>query len=564
LILLGRQVEGTTVLDATRFNSGGEARRSRLRSAIAWCCCAMAASAFAADPTQRPTESLAQRVVALAEQGKFAEVELVLPTLAKQEPSIEARCAAVLYASERAYAGGDRRRAAAWLKPLATMAPPRLRTAFADALVWCEVNPSDLKTSSARLLELVDQHGATSLAPVALQLHATALVTAKRPDEAIFLYHAALARFPKSRFAPAMLLAVAQLHHELKQNREAVQYIERLIADHADSPQVDAGLYLGVSVAQAVKQNQLAEKWLQQLVQEHESSDLWFEAACLLAEQEIFAGQTDAARRLIEKVSHCKSASFDARGRVQFLLLRAAVADNQWQEVEKLAEQLLAAKADASQQTLAQFWRAEAAYRRGQRETAFTRFLDLSLATEGQGDDWLCIVPLRLAQIEAQRQKWSAALERAEQLASEHPHYSRLHEVNYVHGRSLAALARFDEARDVLDQVASSSSAVKPETAAMAQWMIGETYFQQRRYDEAIAAYDRTQKCDFPQWRAAGLLQAAKCCEQLSRWSDAAQRYEQLLRDYGDSRYVAEAKTRLATTQQRAKIAAQASETKTR
>jgi len=550
-------------LNATRFNSGGEARRAPLRCVIALCC-AIAPAACAADPSKRPTESLAQRVVALADQGKFAEVESLLPTLAKQEPSIEARCAAVLYASERAYASGDRRRAAGWLKSLSSAAPPRLRTAFADALAWCEVDPSDLKTSSARLLELADLHAATSLAPVALQIHATALVVAKRPDEAVFLDHAVLARFPKSRFAPGMLLEVAQLHYGLKQNREALQYLERLIADHADSPQIDAGLYLGVTVAQALKRDERAKEWLERLVAQHESSDLWLDAACLLAEQQISAGQTDVARRLIEKLGQRQSASFDTQHRTTFLLLRAAVADNQWQEVEKLAEQLLAAKPEAAQQTLAQFWHAEAAYRRGQRETAFTRFLDLSLAIERQTDDWLCIVPLRLAQIEAQRQRWSAALERAEQLAKEHPHYSRLHEVNYVRGRSLAALARFDEAREVLDQVTSSSSAAKLETSAMAQWMIGETYFQQRRYDEAIAAYDRTQKCDFPQWRAAGLLQSAKCCEQLSRWSDAAQRYERLLRDYGDSRYVAEAKTRLATTQERAKIAAQASETKTR
>jgi tetratricopeptide (TPR) repeat protein len=187
----------------------------------------------------------------------------------------------------------------------------------------------------------------------------------------------------------------------------------------------------------------------------------------------------------------------------------------------------------------------------------------LSLAIEGRKEAWLGVVPLRLAQIEAQRQKWATALEWAELAAEKHPNYARQHEVDYVRGRSLAGLARFDEAREALLRVISSEPASNTEIAAMAQWLIGETWFQQRKYERAIAAYERTLTCDYPQWQAAALLQAAKCCEQLSRWSDATQRYEQLLRDHGDTRYVADARNRLERTQ--AKLAAQTmTETTTR
>jgi len=203
---------------------------------------------------------------------------------------------------------------------------------------------------------------------------------------------------------------------------------------------------------------------------------------------------------------------------------------------------------------VAHFWQAESAYRRGELEQAFIRFLDLSAEVEERKEDWLGVVPLRLAQIEAQKQKWSTAAEWAETAAGRYPKFSRRHEIDYVRGRSLAGLARFDEARDALTRVTTSELAPH-DMVAMAQWLIGETWFQQRQYERAIAAYDQTISHEAPQWSAAALLQSAKCCEQLNRWSDASKRYEQLLRDHVDTRYVADARSRLEKTQ--ARVAAQ-------
>jgi tetratricopeptide (TPR) repeat protein len=542
-----------------------------LRCLRALCCCALwAASASGQQLESNPhtAESLAQRVFELSDKQEFSEVDLLLATLAESHPASSARVAAALYASERAYAQGQRPQAATWLKPLASAAPEAFLAAVDDALAWCQVNPSDLNVPTARLLEMAERHSASSFAPLALQVRAEKLVAAGRSDEAIFVYHASVAQFPHSRLTPANLLSVARLHHELNQQREAWDYLQRLVTDHPQANQMDAALYLGVHIAQRLHKDEAASQWLQKLVAQHEESHYWPDAALRLAEQQVAAGESGTAKKLAERLldkteSTQAEASRELTSRARFVLVRLAVAESDWNDVEARSQDILKDESGEPLHTLARFWHAEAAYRRGEHDLAFTRYLDLSLAIEGRKEAWLGVVPLRLAQIEAQRQKWATALEWAELAAEKHPNYTRQHEVDYVRGRSLAGLARFDEAREALLCVTSSDTAAKTEIAAMAQWLIGETWFQQRKYERAIAAYEQTLATDFPQWQAAALLQAAKCCEQLSRWSDATQRYEQLLRDHGDTRYVADARHRLEKTQ--AKLAAQTmTETTTR
>ena len=80
----------------------------------------------------------------------------------------------------------------------------------------------------------------------------------------------------------------------------------------------------------------------------------------------------------------------------------------------------------------------------------------------------------------------------------------------------------------------------------MAQWMIGETYFHQKNYDDAIPAYLRVEILyDYPQWNAAGLLQAAKCYELRRDYRAAVELYARLLSEYPDTPYRQQASERL-------------------
>jgi TolA-binding protein len=144
------------------------------------------------------------------------------------------------------------------------------------------------------------------------------------------------------------------------------------------------------------------------------------------------------------------------------------------------------------------------------------------------------------------RQQWADALKLAEGIRIRFPKFNLQFEADYVIGRCLNSQARFALARQSFRQVINAPLAQRTETAAMAQWMIGETYFHQSNYIDAIRAYYRVEALyDLPRWQAAALLQAAKCHELNDQWKEAHQLYTQLRSDYPESRFAKEATRRL-------------------
>ena len=86
----------------------------------------------------------------------------------------------------------------------------------------------------------------------------------------------------------------------------------------------------------------------------------------------------------------------------------------------------------------------------------------------------------------------------------------------------------------------------------MAQWMIGETYFHQEQYANALRAYLRVEILyAFPRWQAAALLQAGKCHEELGEWTQAAELYSKVLKNYPDTEVANEATDRLGIAEKK-------------
>ena len=105
--------------------------------------------------------------------------------------------------------------------------------------------------------------------------------------------------------------------------------------------------------------------------------------------------------------------------------------------------------------------------------------------------------------------------------------------------------ARFTEARAYYHEVVSSNDARRTETAAMAQWMIGEAFFHQKRFDEAIRAYLRVDILySHRKWRAAALLQAAKCFELENELQKADEPYSRVLAEFADTPFATQANER--------------------
>jgi TolA-binding protein len=199
---------------------------------------------------------------------------------------------------------------------------------------------------------------------------------------------------------------------------------------------------------------------------------------------------------------------------------------------------------------------AEAAYRAGRLEEAQRRLDEVAAQAAGHDPEWLPLVQLRRAQILARQKDWDGALARAVELAERFPDFDRRYEVDYLIGRCLASEGRFSEARRAYERVIQCNRGRDTETAAMAQWMTGETYFHQKDYDEAVRAYARVGILwDYPRWTAAALLQAGKCFETQQKWREAVAHYTELTLKFPDTSFGQEGERRLGAVRQRAAAA---------
>lgn len=240
-----------------------------------------------------------------------------------------------------------------------------------------------------------------------------------------------------------------------------------------------------------------------------------------------------------------------------------AAREEAWDRVASSMESLLAAAPESSLSFEAEYWLAEAKFRQKDFAAAGARFDALAAKLGKNEPAWKGMIPLRRAQILAAASNFAEALTLLAAFDEDFPDFRQRHEVDYLRGRCLARLGRFDEARTAFDATIRSPWGSAGEIAAMAQWMIGETYFHQERFEEAVAAYDLVEaKYDFPKWQATALLQAGKCYERMNRSDEAARNYAYLIKNYGQTPPAEEAAKRLRSTSNRPRQALRHAELK--
>lgn len=104
---------------------------------------------------------------------------------------------------------------------------------------------------------------------------------------------------------------------------------------------------------------------------------------------------------------------------------------------------------------------------------------------------------------------------------------------------------QFSQARSRFQAVIRSATAPAA-VQGRAQWMIGETYFMQKQYSDAINAYRKVDGIDANgSFVAASLVQAGKSFEQLGRTREAGICYRTLISRFANSSYATEAKRRM-------------------
>ncbi|MFG0264965.1 MAG: tol-pal system YbgF family protein [Rhodopirellula sp. JB055] len=167
------------------------------------------------------------------------------------------------------------------------------------------------------------------------------------------------------------------------------------------------------------------------------------------------------------------------------------------------------------------------------------------IVDEGGADDFPTL--LRLAETAASSGTITEAAQRiASARAAISPTSPQSALVNLLAADVEIRQLNFDRGRSLLESVVRLGSADE-DARGRAQWMIGETFYMQERFGEAIDAYRLVEGISGDgQWTAAALVQAGKSFEQLGRTREAAVCYSTLVRRFANSQHATGARRRLA------------------
>jgi TolA-binding protein len=508
------------------------------------------------DPSTKP-RILEQLALCQARSSDFAGAKATLGELKTEAPQTESTFATML---EVAHIARRENRHDIARELYSAIAADPLAGSFApralSGLARLASTKGDAPRASSIYQQVLDKHPDDPQAPAAALALAEMREQREEYDAALGAYGFILDKHPKTEQMPLALLRAAQLHDRLNQETKAIELYQTLVADFSSSEHVPSALYGWAWCLRDLKQTSEANSKFDQLRRDHPTSEYWADATYRLAQAAVQAKESRRAKELATEL--VASARPDRKVphemRQHGLYLRAGVAISQaeWDDAEDDLKRLIKEYTDSSLLLPTEFLLADVAYRRGDYEVAGERFTALSSKVAERSDRWAPMIPLRRAQILAHQKHWSEARTLAEQIAKDYPLFEQQYEVDYLIGRCHAAEANLDKARQWYEKALQSPNGGKTETAAMAQWMIGETYFLQEQYAAAAREYLRVEVLyAFPHWQAAALLQAGKCYEQLGQWKDAGDAYSRLLRLHPQSAFAAEARERLDTTQAR-------------
>lgn len=414
-------------------------------------------------------------------------------------------------------------------------------------LAWSQYKSGKTAEAAESFAEVLKRNPPAMIAVEAAFARGRACEELGRNEEALEMYQLLIEQYPESEQHAEALLAAAKLCEKLKQPQQAAVFYERLAQTHPKYEKLDAVLYDWAWALLEAGEQDGAYRLFQRLRQEHPQSRYWADATYRLAEHAFESRDWERAGRLLGELLAAESG---AHIREYALLLsgRLSAEREDWPAAQKALQQLLEEYPAGKQRPAAEFWLAETYYRQGELATACERFGKLKEELQNTPRSlWMASIPLRYAQTLARLNRWEEAQTVAAAIEKDFPGFPQQYEVDYLLGRALANQADFEGARQAYERVIRSPTGARTETAAMAQWMIGESYFHQKDYRAALREYLRLEVLyDYPAWQAAALLQAGKCYELLGEPGQAAELYRRIVKLYGQTPFAKEAESRSA------------------
>ncbi len=423
--------------------------------------------------------------------------------------------------------------------------PPELAAQGWAGLGWAHFRAGKMDAAATAFGRLVERYPESPMAAEAAMMKAKSRDQSGRSEEALQDYQLVATKYGDSAHAASALLDAARLQEMLGRGAEAIPLLRRLVSEHPEFKQLDGALYQLAWLLSDEGQADEAASLFQRIADEYPTSDYWADATYRLAQRAASARQYERAKLLAGQLTSANCPP-DILAYALFLRGQLAASAQRWQEVADSMQELLRQFPDSPLCGTADYWIAEACFQQKEYEKAAGRFAKLEPDKLLGEQAWGAVIALRRAQILAEQQKWREAYELAGGIEDRFPKFVRQYEVDYLLGRCLSQAAQTAAAIQRFERVIRSPEGGSTETAAVAQWMIGEAYAAQGDLEQALKAYSRVESLySYPLWKAAALLQAGKCHELKGESGDAADAWRQVLAKYRETPYATEAEERL-------------------
>ena len=404
---------------------------------------------------------------------------------------------------------------------------------------------------------------------------AESLKRADQPDKALELFKQIFEAFPSDKPAAKGAeiqppgeyfykagLQVARIANKADQIEAADAAYEELLRRFPQPGDLDKRLDEWAIFNYRQKRYERADSIWRRLVNETPLSPLVNSAKLSLAESDLFASKFEEARISFEELADSDKSTDDIKEQALYQLVALAVERQRWPDVRTIGNRLISKFPNSLHRHYVAYSQAEAtlaSVKPSDSDLAAAKEKLETLRAVDQSDsireaEWFDRVWVLLAEIDYREKKYSDVVAVVEDLRQRKPKSLFLHQAEEVLGRSYKQQApvKFEEARAAFERVLADPAAFRTETAAKAQFLIGDTYFFQDKWDSASIAYQKVYtNYKFPEWQAAALLSAGKCDEKQNQWKLAAATYRLLVKEFPESTVAEEARKRLEAAQMR-------------